>query len=398
MNASVSFGEVKENWNDFSLQIPTRLVFGAGKLSELGKETSRIGSRALVVAMPIMEQLGCLGRAMDSLKEAGLEISLWSKIRENPRSQDADEAFQVVKSRGCDCVVALGGGSTIDLAKAIAVIAKTKPPAWDYVYTETKRKVTGALPVVSVPTTAGTGSHMTGYAVISNDELGIKSTIVSPMICPTAGIVDPKLTSDLEPGLTASTGFDALSHSFESYINRNSRRYRHDGGTSVAADPASPSACCERSREPRKSNGTGMGGYAGGHPHIQLGDHSPPRPGSGFERKVSPHSAWSIFSCELSCLHDVLVQGKARQVFKASLLDAEKDIFGLRGRCGQRERFRHRGLPAPNQPCRWPIEPRHTAIRRRDAFAEIASQSPDVLANPVIASRQDIANLYMQSF
>lgn len=222
MNASVSFGEVKENWNDFSLQIPTRLVFGAGKLSELGKETSRIGSRALVVAMPIMEQLGCLGRAMDSLKEAGLEISLWSKIRENPRSQDADEAFQVVKSRGCDCVVALGGGSTIDLAKAIAVIAKTKPPAWDYVYTETKRKVTGALPVVSVPTTAGTGSHMTGYAVISNDELGIKSTIVSPMICPTASIVDPKLTSDLDPGLTASTGFDAFSHSFESYINRNS--------------------------------------------------------------------------------------------------------------------------------------------------------------------------------
>lgn len=229
MNAPVDTSDL------FELKIPTRLVFGPGRMAQVGAEVARMGRHALLVTMPDLERLGLAGRVIESLQRAGIRVTVWTDVRENPRAEDADRAAERARTAGCDCVVALGGGSAMDQAKAVAVVAATGGPAWDYVYSVGRRSVTSTLPLLAVPTTSGTGSHMTGYAVLSDETAGIKSTIITPKVAPAVSVVDPDLMASLPPRLTAVTGFDVFAHCFEAYISRQASR-----ATDMLAETAIP--------------------------------------------------------------------------------------------------------------------------------------------------------------
>ena len=206
----------------FTVQWPGKLVFGAGRLAALGDEAKSLGCRAFLATTRDLTALGLTGRVRELLETAGLAVTLYEDVQPDPTSVAVDDAAALARGSGCDVVVGLGGGSAIDLAKGVAVAATHPGPIWDYVtYTGANAKpVTAAiLPVIAVPTTAGTGSEVTLGTVLDNPDTAMKAALLSPHIYPRGALVDPELTYTMPPKVTAMTGFDALTHGMEAYLN-----------------------------------------------------------------------------------------------------------------------------------------------------------------------------------
>lgn len=206
---------------NFSAYIPTKLVFGAGELSRLA-ECSLPGKKALVVisAGTSMRKYGYLDRLCELLKKNGVEPVVFDKILANPVKTHVMEGAAVCRDNGCDFVVGLGGGSSIDSAKSIAVMAVNDGDYWDYVSGGTGKgmPVRKALPIVAIPTTAGTGTEMDPWTVITNEDTKEKIGFGCDLTFPTLSIVDPELMLSIPPKFTAYQGFDAFFHAAEGYI------------------------------------------------------------------------------------------------------------------------------------------------------------------------------------
>jgi alcohol dehydrogenase class IV len=205
----------------FSCGIP-KIEFGRGKIKDLGNLIVGTAVRAFLAIDPYLETTGVGEQVHRGMQSVGIDVVMYSDIHPNPRCFDVDKAGKIAHEAGCDLVIALGGGSTMDFGKGVAVVARNGGSAWQY----TRRKdhtplVPGpdTLPVVAIPTTAGTGSEATPYSVLSNPELREKSTIVHERITPNLAIIDPELMFSMPPKLTAFTGVDALAHAVESYLN-----------------------------------------------------------------------------------------------------------------------------------------------------------------------------------
>jgi alcohol dehydrogenase len=206
---------------NFSYFMPTRFFFGSGELSRL-HERNLPGKKALVVttAGGSAKKYGYLQKLTDQLDLAGVTYTLFDKILANPIVQHVAEGAALAKSTGCDFIIGLGGGSSIDSAKSIAVMATNDGEYWDYIGggSGKGRPVTKApLPVVAITTTAGTGTEADPWTVITNGEekigFGIDGTF------PVLSIIDPELMVSVPPHLTAYQGLDAFFHSSEGYIN-----------------------------------------------------------------------------------------------------------------------------------------------------------------------------------
>lgn len=207
--------------------LPVKVIFGTGSIEKLGEETKQYGSRVLLVTRPwSKEEAPHFEKAKALLDAAGLYVVVYDKVVPNPTTTTINEASEIVKAEKLDVVVGVGGGSTIDTAKAVAVGATHEGEAWDYVYSETKTADKNkTLPIIAVTTTSGTGSHVTKYAVFSNPDVKVKSTIVNEAVFPRVAIVDPDLLTSMDAFVTATTGFDAFAHAFESYTNVNANRF-----------------------------------------------------------------------------------------------------------------------------------------------------------------------------
>ena len=207
--------------------LPVKVIFGTGSIEKLGEETKQYGSRVLLVTRPwSKEEAPHFEKAKAILEAAGLYVVVYDKVVPNPTTTTINEASEIVKAEKLDVVVGVGGGSTIDTAKAVAVGATHEGEAWDYVYSETKTADKNkTLPIIAVTTTSGTGSHVTKYAVFSNPDVKVKSTIVNEAVFPRVAIVDPDLLTSMDAFVTATTGFDAFAHAFESYTNVNANRF-----------------------------------------------------------------------------------------------------------------------------------------------------------------------------
>lgn len=207
--------------------LPVKVIFGTGSIEKLGEETKQYGSRVLLVTRPwSKEEAPHFEKAKALLEAAGLYVVVYDKVVPNPTTTTINEASEIVKAEKLDVVVGVGGGSTIDTAKAVAVGATHEGEAWDYVYSETKTADKNkTLPIIAVTTTSGTGSHVTKYAVFSNPDVKVKSTIVNEAVFPRVAIVDPDLLTSMDAFVTATTGFDAFAHAFESYTNVNANRF-----------------------------------------------------------------------------------------------------------------------------------------------------------------------------
>ncbi len=202
--------------------------FGCGSLAQLGALAAGLGRQALLAVDPYLDRNGVADEIVGLLGAAGVGCLKWTDIQPNPSCLVADRAAEAARSAGCDLVVAAGGGSAIDFGKGVAILVGNPGNCWDY--TERKdhtvrRPLQPVLPLLAIPTTAGTGSEATPFAVFNNPLIHEKSTIVSDRIYPAAAIVVPDLMRSMPPRLTASTGFDAFAHALESFISLQANAY-----------------------------------------------------------------------------------------------------------------------------------------------------------------------------
>lgn len=226
----------------FQFWVPTTALFGAGKLNELHNQINTPmgmvhGKKAFVVIAngKSTRANGYLDRLENELRQAGVESVIFDKIPANPTKPVVEEGGCMAKENGCDFIVALGGGSVLDAAKAIGLLAQNGGDLWDYVQFGTGKKQwprIPSLPIVAIPTTAGTGSETDGGAVITNPNTNEKTGVFGPGTYPVLAVIDPKLMLSVPAKFKAYQGFDALFHSTEGYISAS----RNEFSKMVAAE------------------------------------------------------------------------------------------------------------------------------------------------------------------
>ncbi len=198
-----------------------RLLFGVGVVARLPDAVAEQGStRAFVVTDPGLRSAGIADRVVDLLIAAGIETTVYDAVPPNPGTDAVDRAVEAVRGFGGGVVVALGGGSSLDAAKAIALLATNRGSCLDYV--RGRLPTQPGLPVVAVPTTAGTGAETNGFGVFEDPEERRKVYLGDPTVRPRCSVLDPTLTTGLPPLATAATGMDALVHGIESLASRGS--------------------------------------------------------------------------------------------------------------------------------------------------------------------------------
>jgi len=205
--------------SSFVFQHSTKVRFAPGAVKELGTELRMLGGHhVLVVCDEGIREIGITDKVLGVLDEADLDVDVFSAISENPRDRECAEAAAAAKECGADIIVGLGGGSAMDAAKAAAVLVTNgkRVQDWD----APARLAREPMPTVCVPTTSGTGSEVTFVSVITDDDRRYKMCIQDPALSPRVAVADPELTLSLSPGLTASTGVDALTHAIEAYTCR----------------------------------------------------------------------------------------------------------------------------------------------------------------------------------
>lgn len=206
----------------FEFYNPTRLVFGAGVLSRLGEVVRAHGTRALLVTGGgSVKKSGVFDRAVTSLKAAGVSVVECSGVEPNPRIKSVKRGAQISRDESCDVIIALGGGSAMDASKAIAAAVFYDGDPWDMIYHGQANPYypTRALPIITVPTLAATGSEMNMGAVISNEETNEKSFVQTECLYPRVALVDPELTVSVPKDQTAYGVCDLITHVTEGYFN-----------------------------------------------------------------------------------------------------------------------------------------------------------------------------------
>lgn len=203
---------------EFEHYMPVKLVFGRGRISEAGKIIAEYGSKAMIVTgQSSSKKSGLMDKVTAGLERERVASIMFDHVNENPLTTLAEEGAAEARKLGCDVIVGLGGGSVLDAAKVIAFLAVNEGNASDYIF---GKQGTGALPVIAITTTAGTGSEGDSLAVLTNPVTRDKKSLKSVYIYPKVSIIDPELMMTLPPYLIASTGFDALCHCIEAYVSR----------------------------------------------------------------------------------------------------------------------------------------------------------------------------------
>jgi alcohol dehydrogenase len=214
----------------FSLCLPTRIVFGPGAVGRLPESVAGLGKKALLLTYGdgSMRSTGTLDKVTDLLEQAGIKVTVEEGVEPNPDSEYVDRMAEAARKEGYSFVIGLGGGSAIDAAKAVAILAVNDTSIMEYLpggKNPFMEGVAPALPIIAIPTTAGTGSEVTHIAVISDRKNHYKPGIVHPSLYPTIAIVDPELMLTAPRGVTASTGADVLFHALEGFISRGANPF-----------------------------------------------------------------------------------------------------------------------------------------------------------------------------
>lgn len=205
----------------WEINLNPRVICGAGKVEETGKFVQQMGSKALIVTYKTgIRRTGILDRVENVLEREGVLFSTYEGVDPDPDIASIDEGARLCKEGGFDVVIGVGGGSALDASKAIAMLVTNGGSIRDYQMGE-RTFASPIIPLIAIPTTAGTGSEATRVCVVSNIEAGIKKSVAHPYMVPTLALIDPELMASLPEKLTASTGMDALGHAIESYVSLN---------------------------------------------------------------------------------------------------------------------------------------------------------------------------------
>jgi alcohol dehydrogenase class IV len=193
------------------------ILFGLGVIGELGKRARSLGAaKVAVITDEGVAAAGILERVMGTLEKDGIVCTVFGKVEKEPSLENVEHAFKEVSGTSCQALVGLGGGSSLDVAKMVAVLLKFRGELRDYLGID---KVPGrGIPTILVPTTAGTGSEVSKYAIFDNRQAKTKLGAVSNHLIADLAVVDPELTVSMPPAVTASTGADAFIHAVEGYV------------------------------------------------------------------------------------------------------------------------------------------------------------------------------------
>lgn len=205
-----------------TFRVPGTIRYGDGAVEALGETAREVGlTHALMVTDPGIVRLGMAEAARARLAAAGVRVTLFDGVQPDPTLANVAEGLARLRAAGADGLVAVGGGSPIDCAKAIAVCHTNADPLPHYMGVEKIPRP--GVPVIAVPTTAGTGSEVTRVAVLTDEERDVKMMLASRHLLCAAAIVDPLLTLSMPPALTAAVGVDALTHAIEAYVSRRAQ-------------------------------------------------------------------------------------------------------------------------------------------------------------------------------
>jgi len=205
---------------NFDYYMPTKLLFGAKKVLQIGKITKEYGNKALIVTgRSSTKKTGVLDKVRACLEEEGIESVVFDRVESNPLIGTVEEGSKFAKEENCDVVIALGGGSALDAGKAIALLVENEGDISEYIF---GKQAMGALPIIAITTTAGTGSEADCLAVLTNPENNDKKSLKTPFTYPKVSIIDPELMTTLPKRIVASTCIDALCHAMEAYVAERS--------------------------------------------------------------------------------------------------------------------------------------------------------------------------------
>lgn len=202
----------------YEFRAPALILHGEGTFAAASTQAARFGRHALIVSDPVMLSSGLVDQLRSYLREQGAATSVFTGVTGEPTDEMVEAGLTALREGDCDLVVALGGGSPMDTAKAIGVLATNGGNIADYMGQNKIAKP--GLPLICVPTTAGTGSEVTRFSVITDHSNDVKMLIGSPHLIPTVAVLDPALTWGLPPLPTAATALDALTHAIEAYVSR----------------------------------------------------------------------------------------------------------------------------------------------------------------------------------
>lgn len=204
---------------EFSFSIPQDIVVGKGSLARLPEIAQKLGgTHGFIISGPHLNKMGIVKSCADALEGVGIPVDAYTETEGNPSVETVDKAAEAFKKSGADFIIALGGGSPMDVAKAVGVVAKYGGSITEY---EGGGKVPGdIIPLIAIPTTAGTGSEVTAFSVITDHSRNYKLTVFSYKLIPSYAILDPELLTTAPVSVAAACGIDAMVHALEAYISK----------------------------------------------------------------------------------------------------------------------------------------------------------------------------------
>lgn len=210
--------------NTYQVMLPARVVFGVGSLDILGDEAGKVGAgNALIVTDPGVYKAGLIDPVRERLSKAGLSVDVFSEAEPEPTATRLNAIAKELGQGSYDLLVGIGGGSSMDTAKGLSILLTHGGDCRDYL--GVNKVPAPGIPVFALPTTAGTGSEVTGNAIFGDPEKEVKLAIVSPYILPRLALVDPTLTYGCPPKVTAASGIDALVHVIECYTGNKANNF-----------------------------------------------------------------------------------------------------------------------------------------------------------------------------
>ena len=201
----------------YQFKTPSVIVNGPGAAKEVGSFAKGLGKKALIVTDVALEKMGLLNDIKNSLKMAGISFAIYDKVISEPIIDFTEEGLKIFKEVQAEILIAVGGGSPIDAAKGIAALATNPGKMSDFA--GANKILRPGAPLIAIPTTAGTGSEVSQFTIITDTTRDVKMLIASPNIMPKVALVDPLMTLPMPQGITAATGLDALTHAIEAFVS-----------------------------------------------------------------------------------------------------------------------------------------------------------------------------------
>jgi alcohol dehydrogenase class IV len=210
---------------DFIFKTPTKIIFGTDAALRLGEVISKYNAKKVfIISDQFLASMDWFTKIVDSLKALNYEYEVYLDTVPEPPIEIIDKTVEILKKSGSDILVAIGGGSIIDTSKAAAMLMRNEGSIKDYLFGGSKEVVNKPMTLICIPTTAGSGSEVTGASVISDIENDIKLSVSNELLIPEISIIDPVVQKGMPPALTASTGMDALTHAIEAYTSINANQ------------------------------------------------------------------------------------------------------------------------------------------------------------------------------